>query len=31
MVILDDGTELPVARGRRSDFIARWNRRVQRG
>lgn len=26
-VILDDGTELPVARGRRSDFIARWNRR----
>ncbi len=27
-VILDDDTELPVARGRRSDFIARWNRRV---
>lgn len=29
-VILDDGTELPVARGRRSDFIARWNRRSPR-
>jgi len=31
IVILDDSTELPVARGRRSDFIARWNRRIQRG
>lgn len=29
-VILDDSTELPVARGRRSDFIARWNRRTRR-
>lgn len=28
-VILTDKTELPVARGRRSDFIARWNRRAK--
>lgn len=31
IVIMDDSTELPVARGRRSDFAARWNRRAQHG
>ena len=31
IVILDDSSALPVARGRRSDFIARWNRRAQHG
>lgn len=31
IVILDDSSALPVARGRRSDFIERWNRRVQHG
>lgn len=29
LVCLDDDTTLPVARGRRSDFIERWNRRSQ--
>ena len=31
IVILDDSSALPVARGRRSDFNERWNRRVQHG
>lgn len=30
MVYLDDDTVLPVARGRRSDFIERWNRRLSK-
>ncbi|WP_287885286.1 MULTISPECIES: LytTR family DNA-binding domain-containing protein [Paracoccus] len=31
LVYLDDDTLLPVARGRRSDFIERWNRRLSIG